>query len=380
MKTKHKIGYFLSVSLCFLLVVSSSAFGDNWGGYTSEKPLKLKLAHPWPEKMPEPLVDEPFAYIFNQWADTVEEETGHRVKFLRYPGESLVKLPDYMDALRLKICDVGLVFPPAYPGVFPSSTLLALPGLFPNSTISAMVAQKLFEEGLISDDWKDVHLLWTASNNSQDVSTIKKQIKTLEDWKGLKIATQGEPESSAIKALGAIPVGIPIYEQYIALERGTVDGAWIEFNGQVAFKYYEVSKYFTAAHGTSRTMNYCMSSKTYNKLPPAIKAVIDRNSGMYWSVISGKHFDSKVVLATGFIEDYCKEKGYSPINYPVDTEVAKMKKAWQPVHSKIIKELEAQNYPAQKIYNRTLELIKKYEDYRLGGFENYSVPTLDTAK
>jgi TRAP-type C4-dicarboxylate transport system substrate-binding protein len=352
----------------------------DWGGYTAEKPLKLKLAYWTVQKMPPPLNYDPFSLMFEKWADAIEDDTGGRVKFVRYPSESLVKMGDYMDALRFGMCDVGLVFPPAVPGEFPSSTILALPGLFPNSTISGMVTQKLHEEGYTAEDWKDVHVLWHASNNSQDVSVRTRQIKSLDDWKGLKIAAQGEPEVSTIRALGAVPVGIPIFEQYIALERGTVDGAWIEFNGQVAFKFYEVSKYFTAGHGGARTLDYCMSKKTYESLPPAIKAVVDKNSGMLWSVMTGKHFDSNVVRAIGFLEDYCKEKGYPPINYPSKDDVAKLREAWEPVHAKVIADLEAKGYPAQKIYQRIKELVEIYQSYEMGGLENYSVNTLTTAK
>lgn len=372
---------FIITTILSVFFTSSTFAGSkkDWGPYTPQKPLTLKLAYWVPQQMPAPFYNDPFALMFERWADTIEEETGNRVKFQRYPSESLVKMADYMDALRVNLIDVGLVFPPAFPGEFQSPLLLALPGLFPNSTIAGIVVQKLHDEGYTTDDWKDVHVLWHASNNSQDIVTVSRPINSLKDFKGMKIAAQGEPEVSAIKALGAIPVGIPIYEQYIALERGTVDGAWLEFNGQVSFKFYEAGKYFRAGYGTARTLDYAMSKITYNKLPPAIKEVVDNNSGLLWTIMTGKHFDDNVALSIGFIEDYCKKNGYPPISYATPGEIAQMKKMWAPVHKKVIADLEAKGYPAKKMYKRIGELVERFKGYRLGGLEDYRIRSLKTA-
>jgi TRAP-type C4-dicarboxylate transport system substrate-binding protein len=65
-------------------------------------------------------------------------------------------------------------------------------------------------------------VLYTSSPN---LLVSKKQVRTLEDFKGLKLRVLGGPPTEMAKALGAVPTLIPMPDVYQSLDKGVVDGA-----------------------------------------------------------------------------------------------------------------------------------------------------------
>lgn len=336
---------------------------------TPEGPIKIVFASWNPTEMPPPIELDPYFFMMNRWMDAIEYDTGGKVVFERYPAETLVKMGDCWESILEGLCDVSNVHPPTEPGKFPLTGILSLPGLFPNSTVGSMVAQKIFDEGYTKSDWEGVQSLCHMMNSPSDLGVRGKTVQTLDDWKGLKVAVMGEPETSTIQALGALPVGIPVTEQYIALERGTVDATWLEAFGQVAFKFYEVPDFsLTVCGGTMRTLDIVMNQKKWDSLPDDVKDVFLYHSGMYYAVIQGKRFDGGTELCMPYLEDYAKKHGNPPIYYPPEEELAKWHKLWEPVYTNFVSDLESKGLPAQKMLDRVIELSEEYSSWKLGGF------------
>jgi TRAP-type C4-dicarboxylate transport system substrate-binding protein len=115
-----------------------------------------------------------------------------------------------------------------------------------------------------------------------------------------------------------------------------------------------------------RTLDYVMNLDTYNSLPPDIRTVFDKNSGMLWSVITGKIFDSCLQRSADFLN------ARDPPTYtPPEVEFARWQKAWEPVYAKAVAELEAQGINGTALLARMRELSKRYSDYRMGGYGSY---------
>jgi TRAP-type C4-dicarboxylate transport system substrate-binding protein len=328
-----------------------------------EKPITIIEASWMPTKMPPPIEWEPFDFVVNEWMDTIERKTRGRVKFDRYPAETLVKMSDHWEAVKGGICDIGFVNVCVFPGQFPMTAALRLPGFFDNAIQGSIVRQELLEEGYLAHEWKDVKVLWMGNNAPWDVSCRKKQIRTLEDLKGLKVATVGEPEISFLKALGAVPIGIPPTEFYLGLERGTVDAAWQDTNGQVAFKLYEVSPYITRIPGNGNAAVVAvMNRDKYNNLPPDIKEIFDKTIGMLGAIMHGTRFDYNYEKCVDFLN---KRKDYPPVYVLSPEERARWFKAGEHLIEKAVTDLEAKGLPAREMFKRAHELV---EIYRKRGF------------
>jgi TRAP-type C4-dicarboxylate transport system substrate-binding protein len=53
---------------------------------------------------------------------------------------------------------------------------------------------------------------------------VEKPVSTLDDIKGLKIRMSGGPPTDMMKALGGVPMLIPMPDNYISLQKGVIDG------------------------------------------------------------------------------------------------------------------------------------------------------------
>lgn len=78
----------------------------------------------------------------------------------------------------------------------------------------------------------------------------KRPLRSPADFVGLTMRSYSAGDSETLKALGAAPTLMSSSEMYMALQRGTVDGATTGMPAGVSRKVYEVQKYLTIA-------NYC---------------------------------------------------------------------------------------------------------------------------
>ena len=103
---------------------------------------------------------------------------------------------------------------------------------------------------------------------------LKKPIKTLSDFKGLKIRVF-PAIAPAMKALGANPIVLPMPAIYTAMERGVVSGFVTGVAG-VAKQFKGLTKAYVAQGFYRATFHLLANPKTWAKVPAATRAkVID---------------------------------------------------------------------------------------------------------
>jgi len=101
-------------------------------------------------------------------------------------------------------------------------------------------------------------------------------VHKLEDLKGKKIRAVGM-EAQIVKALGASAVAIAGAEQYMALQRGTVDGTDYPWYTIEKYKFYEVLDYITApALHTPGVIEIVVNQKTFQALAPDQQAAVKK--------------------------------------------------------------------------------------------------------
>ncbi len=106
---------------------------------------------------------------------------------------------------------------------------------------------------IADDEFKrrlNAKLLSPISYGTSVIGTNTKPIHTIDDYKNLKMRASGTAQATMYKALGAIPVELSVKEVFMALQRGTIDGA-ISGPGRFYFsKWYETTPYLTQDYGT----------------------------------------------------------------------------------------------------------------------------------
>jgi len=341
------IGIFIIISLIFLGYVEKSF---------AQKPIILKYAAYWPLECPNGLVT-------NWWMNEIEKRTNGKVKWERYWAQSLVKAADGLKAVSSGITDANLVSVGYGPSDLPLSTALELPLLVPNGSI--WVHMKLLEELYKSNqafqkEWNKFNVKIIGLNPVPTglIITKGKQVKTLEDLKGVKLRSYGYI-GRTLNNLGAVSVSMPAPEMYTAIQRGTVDGAHFVLASIESFKMHEVSKYITVNTGLEvyACLVDVMNLKTWNKLPTEIQKVIE-DVNREWSENASRIWMEEEMKAVNFL----KKKGL--IFYELtNQEKARWAAAGRPAdfYAEWEKEKAKQGLPSADFLHEVQGLVKKFE-------------------
>jgi TRAP-type C4-dicarboxylate transport system substrate-binding protein len=294
--------------------------------------------------------------VFVPWAKILEERTGGRVKATIFPGEMLGKLKDTYDAIVAGTADIGWAFTAVTPGRFPLHEVWDLPMMFPSGRVGTLAQRELFEkEPNLRAEFREVKVLWFHVGDPMTLHTAKKPIRSLEDVKGMKIRIGGgtTPPSST-KALGAIPVFLPIPDTYPALERGTADGVITLFEAIRSFRFNEVTKYHTTVPLWGTFFYVVMNKKKFESLPPDIQKIIEDISPLGATLnLDGFEKDETNVMGE------LKRAGHEIITLSPE-EVRRWKDKVMPIRDQWVADKETKGFPARKVYDELLRLAEKY--------------------
>jgi TRAP-type C4-dicarboxylate transport system substrate-binding protein len=122
-------------------------------------------------------------------------------------------------------------------------------------------------------------------------------VKTLADFKGLKMRAPTRQTNKLLAALGASPVGMPLPALPDAVSKGTIDGFLLPWEVMPSLKLQEMVKYHTETDPSrpalySAVFVFAMNQAKYDALSPELKKVIDTNSGPAYSQSIGKIWDN----------------------------------------------------------------------------------------
>lgn len=238
----------------------------------ADEPVMLRYGDPGP---PDASIHTD---LIGPWADKVNKEGAGALDIHVFVGYSLVNMVNTLDRVADGVADLAFCILGPVSSQFPKTLVSTLPFEATNGHEAGLALQRLYDKGIISDEWTKVKPIAFGDFANLTYHTVP-PVKTLDDLKGLKISAQGRIEGETLEALGAAPITMPINEVYEALKRGVVVGAAIGWPADVDFKLTEVAKNHLreSLGGASAVM--IMNNATYAKLSGKAKEVIDANIG-----------------------------------------------------------------------------------------------------
>ncbi len=104
---------------------------------------------------------------------------------------------------------------------------------------------------------------------------FRKEIKTLDDLKGLKMSIPGLAGDAIIK-LGVQSVNLPAGELYSSLESGKIDAVeWVGPSQDLAMGFHKVAPYYyTGWHEPATELQFMVNRKAFYSLPADLQAVL----------------------------------------------------------------------------------------------------------
>ncbi|MCF8146695.1 MAG: TRAP transporter substrate-binding protein DctP [Deltaproteobacteria bacterium] len=269
------------------------------------------------------------------FADKVKELTKGEVEVkVFWPGQ-LVKTNEAFDSVRQGMIDGysgSLLY---FAGLVPEVNCQWLPFNWsdPEDAVNVLVNKgymKVMAEAVAKHG---VTYLAPLSVATMGLMT-KFPIHKLEDLKGKKIRAVGM-EAQIVKALGASAVAIAGAEQYMALQRGTVDGTDYPWYTIEKYKFYEVLDYITApALHTPGVIEIVINQKTFQALTPDQQAAVRKAAmaAMERSFKMTPQFDQEAV-------DAAAKRGVEIITLSKE-ELARFRQAVKPLWDEEAKKSE----------------------------------------
>lgn len=300
--------------------------------------------------------------FLDPWAKKISEASEGRIQFQFYPSMQLGGTPPQLiDQVRDGVADIVWTLPGYSTGRFPLISVFEQP-FMSSSAEATSQAMWVFMQRHGEKELAGLHLLATQVTDGAQIHTNKRQIKTMADFRGLKIRASNRTATKLISLLGATPVAMPVPQIPEALSKGVVDGAIVPWDVVPPLKLQELVKYHTETAPGEPTLMYttmilAMNPDSYAKLPDDLKKIIDDNSGLELSRTAGRLYDTQVV-ETG--HKMAQAQGNQIYVLPKE-ETAKWEKVGQRLYKDWIEEVESKGYTdGAGLLEEARSLIRQY--------------------
>lgn len=164
------------------------------------------------------------------------------------------------------------------PNFVPETKILDVPFLFRDKAHARAVLDGPIGQDLLTKfDAKGFKALAWAENGFRHMTNSKRDVKTPEDLKGLKMRTMENPvHIAAYKGFGIITTPMAFPEVFTALQQGTVDGQENPLPVIISAKFDQVQKHLSLTGHVYSPCLFVMNKAVFDKLSPADKqAFID---------------------------------------------------------------------------------------------------------
>jgi TRAP-type C4-dicarboxylate transport system substrate-binding protein len=235
-------------------------------------PIHLKLAFFGPD------TEMTYVTTLKPFADAMNKDGAGIIQIDTFPNGALGRsLPNQPQMVLDGVADIAFAIPGNTPGRFPDDVVVELPGMFRDIREATLAWTKL----LATEDlrgFKDYVVLGALGTAPFSIHT-RTAIKGLADLRGLKIRTTNATEGTALRALGAVPVLMPVNEVPEAVGRGTIDGTTVHPVPMFDFGLNRVTRYDYFIRLGISPLVVLMNRQKFDSLPKPAQDVLMRHAG-----------------------------------------------------------------------------------------------------
>ncbi|MBG0774892.1 MAG: DctP family TRAP transporter solute-binding subunit [Desulfovibrionaceae bacterium] len=222
--------------------------------------------------------DNPSGSSVLVFKNIVESATNGEITVQIFPSGQLGKDAEVVQQVKSGIIQMGVHSVGAVASVYPMISVLDLPFAFPNIAAAYEVLDGPFGRHLRADIEAKTGIKALAFSDSGgffQFTNSKRPIKTIEDFKGLKIRTMGlETHKQLVSSLGAQPAAIAWSEVYTALQTGVADGQMNPVPIVEFAKLYEVQKYLTISNHLFAPHVWLCNEEFWKSLTPSEQKIV----------------------------------------------------------------------------------------------------------
>ncbi|MDQ7091873.1 MAG: TRAP transporter substrate-binding protein [Methylococcales bacterium] len=234
--------------------------------------FKWKMVTAWPKNFPG------LGTNANLLAKMITEMSNGRISIKVYGANELVPAFEVFDAVSSGTAEMGHAG--AYYWKGKSEAVQFFSGMPFGLNAQEMNAWLYYGGGM--ELWREAYKPFgiipaaTGNTGAQMAGWFNREIKTMEDLKGLKMrmpSLGGE----VLRRAGGTTVNIPGGELFTALQSGTLDAAeWVGPYNDLAFGFHKAAKYYyyPGWHEPSSTIEAMMNEKAFLTLPKDLQQIV----------------------------------------------------------------------------------------------------------
>jgi TRAP-type C4-dicarboxylate transport system substrate-binding protein len=317
--------------------------------------ITLKVHHFWPPGAMPP------SQLLVPWCDKIAKDSANRLKCQVYPAMQLGGTPPQLvDQVKDGVADIVWTLPGYTAGRFPLMEVFELPFMSANAEATSQAAWEYYEK-YAQKEFPGVRMLAVNVHDNGYVHGRDKQVKTLADFKGMKMRAPTRQTNKMLAALGAAPVAMPLPALSDALSKGVVDGYLLPWEVIPSIKAHELSKFHSETDPKSRALYTAvftlqMNQAKYDSLPADLKKVLDANTGAALSKSFGQKWDASAPPARKLATD----RGNTFYVIPA-TELANWEKATANLDDEWVRDMNAKGQDGKALLQSAKDMIRKYE-------------------
>ncbi|WP_260287168.1 TRAP transporter substrate-binding protein [Peribacillus aracenensis] len=292
------------------------------------------------------------------WIERIEELGEGKIEVEYYPAEQLGKAASLLDLAKNKVADITYVMPGYFADKMPLSSIASNPGLVPGTVVGSKAYNKLVQENLYELEFKPngVKPLWAATLNPYQIVTADRPVKSVEDFKGLRVFTSGGVQEAIMHHFNSTPVSMSASEIYTSWDRGTIDSAMLTLFSWPGYQVDKLAKYSsTNAQLTSVGFAYVVNEEVWNSWPENVQNVVSQASEETIEKLS----TGIAELEESLQEEY-EAEGIEFYEIQPD-ELKKWNEELKPINEKWAEDLEAKGLPGTEILEKFQQYIEEFQ-------------------
>jgi TRAP-type transport system periplasmic protein len=210
------------------------------------------------------------------FAEELAKRTQGRLKVEQFPNSALGGEVEMLKGVQLGTVDLAFITGAPLPNVLPEVGVFNIPFLFrdakhAHAALDGPVGQAYLQKFRSKDL---VALAW-GENGMRHITNSKRDVRTPEDLKGLKLRLpQSEVMLAGFKALGADVAPLAFPQLYGALQSGQFDGQENPIATILASKFAQVQKYLTVSGHVYDPALIVMSVDVFEELDEGDKEAV----------------------------------------------------------------------------------------------------------
>lgn len=300
------------VHRCFFTTLILALFLLSTSIFSAESVMASSDVIKWRCQVNWPPASQSYAKSGQAVCKEIERRTNGRLVVELYTPGALVPEKELFPAVKRGMIQIGVTASGYYRDQVPLANISGLPMNFRDIWECTYFYQELGFEQMMRESLAKHGIYYSTDRVNPTQLALKKPIRKMEDFKGLKVRSYGVLHEF-FNSLGAASSYIPGVEIYTSLASGIVDGAhWAAATGNDNLGFYDICKYHLDLNlNIGGHEGWLVNQEAMNKLPKDLQEIlISVLADHFWKRTNQFTIQDKFTL-----NNISKDKGVTILNF-----------------------------------------------------------------